>query len=399
MQTVVYESNAANFGPLVKARTVGQLRCGRHRLIDRIERLTGEAVPLFCRPEVAEWVTQMTGRPCNEPIDGPTLALDACCLWDALPEADGSFAGYVGERLVCVRTDDGLSPDADLSAVAASLPRRDVEARVFEWPWELVLANADQLRSDWQTESRTPVPQAFRVGSGGYGGGVHVVGENVRVGEGVTIKPGVVIDAEEGPVWIGDRVKIGPNATIQGPCFLDDHCVVQAHAHIREGVTAGPFCKLGGEIEETILQGFSNKQHHGFLGHSYLGEWINLGAGFTNSDLKNTYGKIRVPILGDPAGTPEVDSGSQFCGMVAGDYAKLGINTAAPTGAVVGFGTNVVSPTAPKWTDDLEWVTPDSREPFAVDKAVAIAERMMARRGRELGPVGAELFRRIAGKV
>ena len=150
MQTVIYESNAANFGPLVRARTVGQLRCGRHRLIDRVERLAGGTMPVFCRPEIAEWVTLMTGRSCNEATTGPTLALDASCLWGTLPESDGPFAGYVGERLVCVRTHDGLSPDADVLDVAASLPRREVEARVFEWPWELVLANASQLAEDWR---------------------------------------------------------------------------------------------------------------------------------------------------------------------------------------------------------------------------------------------------------
>ena len=341
MDIVVFEDSVENFGPLVAVRTVGQLRCGRHRLIDHVERLIGHAAPVFCRPFLAEWVTLQTGRPANVPTDGPTLAVAGRGLWSALPECSEPFAGYVGEDLACVFVSDGLSPDADLTDVAAGLPREDVSSlvRLFRWPWELFLRNAEQIVADWSEDDACgTIDHAAVLNSSA-----------VHIGEHVLCKPGVVIDAEDGPVWIGDRVKIGPNATIQGPCVIGDDCVVQAHAHIREGVTLGPFCKVGGEIEESIIQGFSNKQHHGFLGHSYLGEWINLGAGCTNSDLKNTYGKIRMPILGDPANVPETDTESQFCGMVVGDYAKLGINIAIPTGAVVGFASNVVGPSCPKY--------------------------------------------------
>ena len=297
--------------------------------------------------------------------------------------------------------DGGLTPGADLEAVAAALPRREADVRLFDWPWELVLANGARLEADWRAEGgvgtlKRAVDLGLTMPGVSEAGGV-VLGGEARHGRDCVFKPGVVVDATGGPVVLGDRVKVGANATIEGPCFLDDDCVVQAHAHVREGVTAGPFCKLGGEIEESILQGFSNKQHHGFLGHSYLGEWINLGAGCTNSDLKNTYGTVRVPIHGDPAKVPEVETGGLFCGMTVGDYAKLGINTAAPTGAVVGFASHVVGPTAPKWTGDFRWRTDAGEEPLDGGRAAAMAERMMARRGRSLGEAGARLFGAIAG--
>lgn len=387
MEIIVFEDCVEQFGPLAATRTVGQLRCGQHRLIDHVERMVGRKVPVFCRRYLAEWVTLQTGRPANVQTDGPTLALAGRGLWSSLPESGEPFAGYCGDELACVFVTDGLSPDDDLAEVAATLPRVDVSSRVrmFGWPWELILQNAKQIEADWSVgEVRGVIEHAEVLNPGG-----------VHVGHDVHCKPGAVIDAEDGPVWIGDRVKIGPNATIQGPCVIGDDCVVQAHAHIREGVTLGPFCKVGGEIEETIVQGFSNKQHHGFVGHSYLAEWINLGAGCTNSDLKNTYGEIRSPILGAPATTAEVATGSQFCGMVVGDYAKLGINMAVPTGAVIGFGSNVVGPTSPKFVDTFRWVTPEGDEPFDVGKAIDVGEKMMGRRNKELGEAGERLFRAI----
>lgn len=393
MNIVVFEDRVENFGPLVAVRTVGQLRCGRHRLIDHLERLAGGTLPVFCRDTLADWVTLQTGRPTNQVTDGPTLAVNGRGLWSSLPvpislESAEPFAGFVDDQLACVLTDE-LSPTDDLEAVAAALPRRDVSGfvKLFSWPWELFLSNSQQIVADWSDDDAGGALTSATIANASA----------VHIGENVSCKPGVVIDAEDGPVWIGDRVKIGPNATIQGPCVIGDDCVVQAHAHIREGVTLGPFCKIGGEIEETIIQGFSNKQHHGFLGHSYLGEWINLGAGCTNSDLKNTYGEIRMPILGSPAdGVAETATDSKFCGMVVGDYAKLGINTAVPTGAVVGFASNVVGPTAPKYTPAFRWITPDTDERFDVEKAIAIGERMMRRRGRELGDAGAKLLRAVA---
>lgn len=388
MEVIVYEDRPENFGPLVAVRTVGQLRCGRHRLIDHVEHLVGGTVGMFCRPYLAEWVTRQTKRPANQQATGDTLALNARGLWASLPTEANPFAGYVGDELACVRASAGIQPAEDLGALAASLPKIDVSEHVklFTWPWELVLANGSQIVADWDgRKAGGVIENAILTNPGG-----------VHVGHDVHCKPGVVIDAEDGPVWIGERVKIGANATIEGPCVIGDDCVVQAHAHIREGTTLGPWCKVGGEIEESILQGFSNKQHHGFLGHSYLGEWINLGAGCTNSDLKNTYGEVRTPILGDPATVPETPTGSLFCGMVVGDYAKIGINCAVPTGAVVGFASQIIGPTAPKFTDAFRWVTPESNEPFEVDKAIDIGDRMMQRRSRELGEAGARLFQALA---
>ena len=150
---------------------------------------------------------------------------------------------------------------------------------------------------------------------------------------------------------------------------------------IHAGTTIGPVCKVGGEIEASILHGYSNKQHDGFLGHSYVGTWVNIAADCINSDLKNTYGTVRVPINGRP-----VETGEMFVGMLVGDYSKLGINVSFPTGAVVGFCSSVFAAQSPKFVPSFVWVDGDAWMSFDEDRGMEIVEKVMARRQRVFHP-------------
>lgn len=182
---------------------------------------------------------------------------------------------------------------------------------------------------------------------------------DIHIGDGTRVKPCVVIDAEDGPVLIGENVRIMPHSYIQGPVYIGDGCILQVGANIREGTHLGPVCKVGGEVEESIVQGYSNKQHDGFLGHSYVGSWVNIAADCINSDLKNTYGKIRVPINGE-----EVDTGELFQGASIGDHAKVGINVSIPTGAVIGFCSNVYTPVSPKFVPSFSWIVGEEAQEY-----------------------------------
>lgn len=186
----------------------------------------------------------------------------------------------------------------------------------------------------------------------------------------------VVTNTRQGPIVLESGWSIGPFSFLEGPIHLGPNNRVIEHASIKEAVCTGPTCKLGGEIEATIIEGFTNKQHHGFLGHSYLGSWINLGAGTCNSDLKNTYGKVNMRRHGE-----KIETGMQFLGCFVGDYAKTAINTSIFTGKTIGecslvygFATNNVAP----FTNDAQlW-----GKATAVDPQVMIQTqgRMFARR-------------------
>jgi len=164
------------------------------------------------------------------------------------------------------------------------------EARLLSFPWQLVECNTDVIRDDFE---RMPLrgPSEDSV----IYPGVQIIGEeNIFVGDGAVIKPGVVLDASEGPIVIGDRTKVMASAVIVGPVSIGVDCTVRVGAKILEGTSTGNVCKVGGEVDSTILGAYTNKQHDGFIGHSYLGEWINIGAASNNSDLKNNYSQIRM---------------------------------------------------------------------------------------------------------
>ncbi|MBI2428770.1 MAG: transferase, partial [Ignavibacteriales bacterium] len=215
---------------------------------------------------------------------------------------------------------------------------------------------------------------------------------NIFIDAGTVIKPGVVIDAEEGPVYIGKNVTIMPFSTIVGPAYIGDHSVVKVGAKIYHDTSIGPVCKVGGEIEASILHSYSNKQHDGFLGHSYLGAWVNCGAGTVTSDLKNNYGSVKVYVNGEP-----VDSGMQFVGVTIGDHSKTAINSTFNTGTVVGVSSNIFGTGfPPKYVPSFSWgAAGETFTTYNADKAINVARKVMIRRTIALTDSEEILFRTI----
>ena len=222
--------------------------------------------------------------------------------------------------------------------------------------------------------------------------GARVLGrERILSGEGVRLEAGAVLDAGPGPIFLGEDVHILHNAVVVGPVSLGSHSLVKAGTKIEGPVAAGPHSKLGGEVEGSILQGYANKQHDGFLGHAYLGSWTNLGAGTNNSDLKNNYSTVRV---WTPEG--EVDTGSRFVGLFLGDHSKSAIGTQFNTGTVVGFSANVFGAGfPPKHVPSFSWGGAGVLTGYDLEKALAVARTVMRRRKVDLEPADEVLFRSI----
>tara|TARA_Y100000590_G_scaffold73157_1_gene80499 strand:- start:424 stop:1587 length:1164 start_codon:yes stop_codon:yes gene_type:complete len=150
------------------------------------------------------------------------------------------------------------------------------------------------------------------------------------------IKPGSVLDAEKGPIVIKSNVVVDIGSKIQGPVFIDENTYISPGANIRSGTLIGPSCKIGGEVSNSIFHANSNKVHDGFLGHSYIGEWVNIGAGTNNSNLKNNYSTVRFNFKNN-----EIDTDRLFLGVLIGDYTRIGISTMLNTGTYIGVGANV----------------------------------------------------------
>jgi UDP-N-acetylglucosamine diphosphorylase/glucosamine-1-phosphate N-acetyltransferase len=209
----------------------------------------------------------------------------------------------------------------------------------------------------------------------------NVVGAHpVEVHESARLYPNAVLDAEHGPIVVHDRAVIRPGAVICGPCSVGHASVVVDHALVKPNTVIGPVCKIGGEVGGTIFQGNSNKAHDGHLGDSWVGEWVNFGAGTTNSNLLNTYGEITMRL--EPEGRLH-RTGLTFQGAIVGDHVKLAIQTQLKTGTVIGTGAMIATTASPPATvRRFAWLTDRGEQAFRLDKFIDTAARMMVRRNQ-----------------
>ena len=290
--------------------------------------------------------------------------------------------GPKGEELIEIK-------EKELSAWIKEngLKRRKTSIKLLSYFWQLIGENGNCLVDDFQKNpmrGSAPESELFK--------GVDLINEeDIVIGSEVEVRSGTVLDATEGPIIIADFVRIEPNAIIDGPCYIGEGSVIRGGAKIGKGTSLGKQCRIGGEVGETIIASYTNKQHEGFLGHSYIGSWVNIGAGSCNSDLKNNYGKIRAWSAGRIR-----ETGRRFLGIVAGDHSKIAINTRINTGSVVGFCSNVMTNGfTPKFIPSFIWsIEPEMKE-YNLDKAIKTAEIMMDRRNVQFTPAMAELFKII----
>lgn len=199
-----------------------------------------------------------------------------------------------------------------------------------------------------------------------------------------------VIDERNGPVVIQEHATIEPFCFLEGPVVIGSKSIVRAHSTIR-GSIIGPVCKVSGEITNTVMQGYSNKQHDGFVGHTFIGEWCNLGAGTTTSNLKNTYGNVR-------ARMPwfEEDTGRVFLGSLLAAYVSTGIGTMLNTGFVVGTGCSITqSNKRVSAVPAFSWIDGNDTVPNEIDKFISVTKTAMGRRSKQLGPHTESLLRSL----
>lgn len=329
-----------HFYPLALCRPIWELRCGMSSLGAKlVARLGATDVACFVPPYLAEVYRTQTAWPVN---DATCLAGDDLLVVDGRVKAAGLDPRPAGPSRVMLDADgevlvawiaradlarlNASSIDALVASAKAALPAAPDRPDTWNYTWDLVLANPQQLADDFVAAGRSGIegkveqPNAVRGGAG-----------DVYIAPGALLHPMVVVDAEHGPVYIDEGAEIHPFTRIEGPCYIGKKSILLG-AKCREGNSIGPMCRIGGEVEESIIHGYSNKYHDGFLGHAYVGQWVNLGAMTTNSDLKNDYSSVSVML--DARLT--VDTGSTKVGALIGDHTKTSIGTLFNTGANVG---------------------------------------------------------------
>jgi UDP-N-acetylglucosamine diphosphorylase/glucosamine-1-phosphate N-acetyltransferase len=390
-----------NFEPLIYSRPVYDLVCGMSTLKEKIIRaFPKEKVVLKCRKYLEPFVKAENPK-CKVNqfendnylfINGRIVAssnLKNILSAKSSEEKVFTSKGVIVAAKVSAKRIKEFSLDKSEiinTQLISNFPSVEVDIPVANYLWDLVYQNGKEIQNDFKiyTKGKTSAKGKFA--------GVNFVNKkNIFIGKDVDIKPGVVLDASTGPIFIEKNVTIFPNAVIQGPFYIGESSKIKSCATIYPNVSIGKVCKVGGEVEDTIVHPYTNKQHSGFLGHSYLGSWINIGADTNNSDLQNNYGTIKVQVNGK-----HIDSGKQFVGLMMGDHSKTAINTMFNTGTVVGFSSNVFGAGfPPKYFPSFGWGGSEFVKEYKLSKAIETAKAVFARRDNDFKKEDEEMFETI----
>jgi UDP-N-acetylglucosamine diphosphorylase/glucosamine-1-phosphate N-acetyltransferase len=373
------DARARAFEPFALTRPAGELRAGALLVRERWERALGEGV--------AGHVTSSHLAGFAEPdsaavLGGPTIAggswLVNARFTPSLATAPAADVLEADGRVVAVRLRT-LMASAELADGATTLdsiaPAESARATIAGWwmddVWDYVRHLVAMLDADIPilgAGSASALPR----------GAIHVGEHPVFVEKGAVVEPSVCFDTTTGPILLRSGAHVQAFTRLVGPLYVGAHSVITTDRVAASSI--GDTCKVHGELSNTIFVGHSNKGHDGFVGHSMLGRWVNLGAGTITSNLKNTYGPVQ---LWTPEGMRE--TGMQFLGTLFGDHAKTGIGTRLTTGCVLGAGANVFgSAMPPKAVAPFSWGEAGDFQTYRVDKFLEVAERMMARRHVEL---------------
>ena len=394
MHLVVFEDSLlTDLAPLTFSRPAFLLRCGAITLLERMLRtVRPQRLTIWCRdvfaPLIEREIAPSLGLPVsiNTSLDD-SPALPASARWAAfdlpreLPEphvARDAFGSVVHAlvRAPGLTVSDALERSDRFEVAMAGVPIAVAGAHIGH-AWDLLdlgqkLIVADAMRIG---ASLNPV-DSTRIG---------IIGDRsaIRVASDAILQPGVVLDASAGPIVIESGASVGGNSVLEGPCFIGRGSTILPLTLVRAHTILGPVCKVGGEIGSTTMLGYSNKQHHGFIGDSYLGEWVNLGAGTVTGNLKNTLGEVRVQI-----GAKSLKTGRQFLGALIGDHARSATGTLLPTGCYIGYACHVSGPIRPPRFCRSGTMLTDDGPPVPLDRAKAqqIAGAVMERRHQVFQP-------------
>lgn len=400
MQRVLFEDHkVGQLAPISLSRPAFAISCGSYRLIDWASE-SGGSTACLVRSHLAR--IQAADFPGTIPLPaepaGPRLWINAqlvpaASVWQrvlALAQAGQFGLVYSDDSVALAITPPTDSPLGQLTTESVSghleslgLARIEADLPLIEYPHDVVRHHLTSLQENLD----------HRLASAGQasstGGGYTEVSDGVFVREGVKLGQYLVTDTTRGPVVIEAGASIGPFCLLSGPLHIGAKARLIEHSVLKDSACVGHTTKIGGEIEAAIVEPYTNKQHHGFLGHSYLGSWINLGAGTSNSDLKNTYGRVRMEY-----GDRKVPTGMQFVGCFVGDYAKTAINTSIFTGKTIGVCSMVygfATTNVPSYVNYARSFGQSTELP--ADVMVATQARMFARRGVEQRQCDVQLLR------
>lgn len=403
---VFEDEQSEAFLPLVYTRPVFDLRCGMRSLYEKIaSAYAGCTLRHVCRPFLARTASSddkpsLIGnsrdllRSYRQVLFINARVLATSDLSDIIPPEGEDELYVAGESLVAARLSGprltiGMKwiAEQDSRSVMATMAREiavhHVETALVEYPWDLIGRNGTEIAND------------FAVMSKGHNGNVHPGAtvynpDDLYVAPTAEVMASAVLDARSGPIVVDDGATVEPFSFIQGPSYIGPFARIVS-GRIREDTSIGPHCRIGGEVECSIFHGYSNKYHDGFAGHSYFGEWVNIGALTTTSDLKNTYGAVRMEVDGR-----QIDTGLTKLGSIVGDHVKLGIGVLLNSGSTIGTGCNLFGGgMLPRVVPCFVWGGDGEYQEYDFERMLETAQIAMSRRQVEQTADHGELLRYV----
>ena len=376
MNIIIFEDyNIKNINPFSINHSSFELKCGIYTNLERIINCFDNDTNyyLIVRDELKQVVQERFPRYTVNPKEIPKgIYLNGAALWneDNINKIKNGYAFSSSGNLISFISDVSiLYNDIGDMINKTSKVTSDIDIDYISYLWDCIDLFSKYL--DYDIKETSNLYQLDDLN-------VKIKPENFYFSKDCIIEPGCILDGSNGPIVLGKNVKIEAGSIIKGPIFVDEGSIINNGAKLKGNILIGPYCKVGGEITDSIFYGYSNKQHDGFLGHSFIGEWVNLGANTNNSNLKNNYSKIKFNF----SDSSIIDTKRLFLGVMIGDFCRTGISTMINTGSYFGLGSNIFGAGFQnKYIPSFNW---GQNEIVDFNKFITTIKKMKSRRTKKI---------------
>jgi UDP-N-acetylglucosamine diphosphorylase/glucosamine-1-phosphate N-acetyltransferase len=380
MNYILFDASRNSLLPLTYTRPVCDIRIGILTIREKWEKYLGEKTSTITED-------YLSAKYPTEQSEEMMLINGSICPTPKLLKAIKGLK--VGQALVCQGNVVAMyKTKAQFLSEEDSTQEIEVESDFIKInnPWDIFVLNDKALREDFEllTQNRKSAPLSSTN---------RVVGEqNIFVEEGAVVEF-AILNAKEGPIYIGKDAEVMEGSIVRGPFAMCEHSVLKMASKIYGATTLGPYVKVGGEVSNVVIFGYSNKAHDGFIGNSVIGEWCNIGADTNASNLKNTYEEVRVWSIEKNTFVP---TGQTFFGTIMGDHSKCGINTMFNTGTVIGVSSNIYGHGYQRnYIPSFAWGGTTGLKSYDMEKAIEVAEKMYQRRNIVMSQQDKEILRNV----
>ncbi len=372
MNYILFDDNRQHLLPLTYTRPVADIRLGILTISEKWQKVLSSEVS-YSTEEYLSAKFPLTISDDNVWINGSVCPDEN--LLNAIHSLENNQSLKKGDTLLAYRSSTNSIPQSsiDYSQEILQLSRL----------WQIFQFNGDCINSDFDLLTKGRQSQAISSTN------ATTSPEHIFIEEGAVVEH-ALLNASSGPIYIGKDAEIMEGSLVRGPLAMCEYSVLKMGAKIYGATTLGPYCKVGGEVNNSVLLGYSNKGHDGFLGNSVIGEWCNLGADTNNSNLKNNYAEVK--LWNYSIGRFE-NSGLQFCGLIMGDHSKCGINTMFNTGTVIGVSANIFGAGFPRnFVPSFSWGGSSGYSTYQLRKVYEVAEKVMERRSKVFDEVEKDII-------